>query len=141
DLLLSARRTEGAFPTIARFTTGGIEWIGSHINFANQMPWGAASYHTMDMSWVAYTVLRWIQDLDADDRALAFARAYGDFLLQHTLPNGAVPSWFDGDDLAIDPHLRESAQTSASALFLAELAWVTRAEKYERAAVAAGRFL
>lgn len=141
DLLLSAPRKDGAFPTIARFTPRGVDWSGSHANFANQMPWGPTTYHTMDMSWVAYTMLRWLQDLDADAEALAFARDYGDFLLNHQLPTGAIPSWLRMADLAVDPHLRESAQTSASALFLAELAWVTRDPRYRRAAIAAGRFL
>jgi hypothetical protein len=140
-LLLSAPHEHGAFPTIARFGPDRIEWFGGHKNFANQMPWGPASYNTFDMSWTAYWLLRWHQDLGPEPAALDFARRYGDFLLRFQLPSGAIPSWLSMADLTVDPHLRESAQTAASLLFLAELAFVTGERKYAGAATRAGRYV
>jgi hypothetical protein len=141
DLLLSAPVTEGAFPTIAHFVQDGIEWFPSHRNFANQMSWGFSSFNTFDMGWAAYWVLRWYQDLDEDERALEFAKGYGDFLLRQQLPNGAIPSWISLDGLRTDPHLRESAQTTASLLFLAELAGVTDDRRYLSGAGRAANFV
>lgn len=144
DLLLSAPQEGGAFPTIVGFRDDGFEWYASHKNFLEQMPWGPTSYNTFDMGWAAYWVLRWQQDLleaDAEPRALEFARSYGDFLLDHQLANGAVPSWFAEGTLEIDPHLRESAQTASSVMFLAELAKVTGEKKYVRAAEDAAAYV
>lgn len=141
SLLLSAPHDHGAFPTIARFGTDGIEWFGGHKNFANQMPWGPSSYNTFDMGWTAYWVLRWHQDLGPEPAAVDFARQYGQFLLGVQLDSGAVPSWLRMSDLAVDPHLRESAQTAASLLFLAELATVTGEGRYRDAACRAGDYV
>jgi hypothetical protein len=141
DLLLSAPRKQGAFPTIAGFRPDGITWYGGHKNFADQMPWGPDSYNTFDMGWAAYWVLRWYQDLEADPEALQFAREYGDFVVGAQLPSGAVPSWLRMSDLAVDPHLRESAQTASSVLLLSELALVTGDDRYREAAVAAGEYV
>lgn len=141
SLLLSAPSEHGAFPTIARFGDSEVEWFGGHKNFANQMPWGPSSYNTFDMSWTAYWLLRWHQDLGPEPAALDFARRYGDFLLSIQLESGAVPSWLGMADLEVDPHLRESAQTASSLLFLAELAAVTDDLRYRYAALRAGRYV
>jgi hypothetical protein len=141
DLLLSAPTNRGAFPTIASFRSADIVWYGSHKNFANQMPWGPRSFNTFDMGWTAYWVLRWYQDLEPDPTALAFARNYGGFVLNVQLPSGAVPSWLAMDDLRVDAHLRQSAQTASSLLFLAELAAVTGEEEFLRGAEAAGEYV
>jgi hypothetical protein len=141
ELVLSAPQEKGAFPTIAAFREDGFEWIGSHRNFANQMWWGPNSLSTFDMGWAAYWVLRWYQDLEPDERALRFARSYGDFLVETQLPRGAVPSWFVRGTLEVCPHLRESAQTASSVMFLAELARVTAEPNYLSAAERGGRFV
>jgi hypothetical protein len=141
SLLLSAPHDRGAFPTIARFGRDEIEWFGGHRNFANQMPWGPTSYNTFDMSWTAYWLLRWHQDLGPEPVAVDFARQYGDFLLRAQLESGAIPSWLRMSDLAVDPHLRESAQTAASLLFLAELAAITGDGRYRDAACRAGHYV
>lgn len=141
NLLLSAPTQNGAFPTIAGFRPHGFEWFASHKNFANQMYWGPTSFNTFDMSWAAYWVLRWYEDLVPDERAVTFARSYGGFLLDQQLPSGAIPSWIAQGNLSIDPHLRESAQTAASVLFLAELVRATGEDRYLVAAQHAGRFI
>lgn len=141
SLLLSAPSEHGAFPTIARFGAEAMEWFGGHKNFANQMPWGPASYNTFDMSWTAYWLLRWHQDLGPEPAAVDFAVRYGEFLLRIQLENGAIPSWLRMDDLAVDPHLRESAQTASSLLFLAELSSVTGDARYRGAAERAGHYV
>jgi hypothetical protein len=141
SLLLSAPNDRGAFPTIAHFGADRIEWYGGHKNFANQMPWGPDSYSTFDMGWTAYWLLRWHQDLGPEPEALEFASRYGDFLLGIQLANGAVPSWLRMDDLKVDAHLRESAQTASSLLLLAELALVTGDKRYRDAARLAGDYV
>jgi hypothetical protein len=141
DLLLSAPNPNGAFPTIASFRPGAIEWHASHRNFANQMNWGPNSFNTFDMGWAAYWVLRWYQDLEPDKRCLAFAANFADFLLDIQLSSGALPSWVEDETGDIDPHLRESAQTSSPALLLAELAGITGNDRYLSAAIAAAGFL
>jgi hypothetical protein len=140
-LLLSAPNERGAFPTIAGFRPGGIEWFGGHKNFANQMPWGPSSFNTFDMSWSAYWLLRWHEDLGPEPAALDFSVKYGSFLADVQLASGAIPSWFSMDSLRVDPHLRESAQTSASLLFLAELGLVTGDGRFIDAARAAGDYV
>ncbi|MGH2948788.1 MAG: hypothetical protein ACRDPC_21460, partial [Solirubrobacteraceae bacterium] len=141
DLLLSGPTEQGAFPTVAGFRDGGFRWYASQKNYANQMPWGPTSYATFDMGWAGYWVLRWYQDLVREPRALAFARSYGDFLLERQLASGAVPSWIAQGTLTVDPHLRESAQTASSVLFLAELARVTGDRRYRDAAARAGEYV
>ena len=141
SLLLSAPHDHGAFPTIARFGPDLIEWFGGHKNFADQMPWGPSSYNTFDMSWTAYWLLRWHQDLGPEPTAADFARQYGEFLLRIQLDSGAIPSWLRMSDLAVNSHLRESAQTAASLLFLAELATVTGDGRYRDAACRAGHYV
>lgn len=147
DLLLSSPTQNGAFSTTAGFRQNGFQWYASQKHYGDQIPWGPTSFNTFDMGWAAYWVLRWYEDLTPDANALTFARSYGDFLLSQQLPSGALPSWIAQGSLQVDPHLRESAQTSTSVLFLAELAHVMENAndphytQYLSAAQKAGQFV
>jgi hypothetical protein len=94
-------------------------------------------YHTVHMSWTAYWLLRWAQDLQPErkDQALARCRAYGDFLLRHQLPSGCIPSWYNQDAQPEREAFREfNAEVAQSAFFLAELGKVTGERRYIEAA-------
>jgi hypothetical protein len=103
---------------------GKPEWIRDH-KFGGY----SECFHTFDMSWTGYWLLRWYRDLFPEDdrpmprRILPLCRAYGDFLLRFQREDGFIPSYFEADlspkrDIRLN---RESAEPAACALFLAEL--------------------
>jgi hypothetical protein len=95
------------------------------------------------MSWTAYWMLRWAEDLTPERReeVLRFVRPYGDFLVREQLPSGVIPSWY-GTDLKPRAEFREfNAETTASALLLVALGSMTGEHRYTDAAVRAMQFV
>jgi len=130
NLILAApQRKEGPFLT--RYKDG--EWFGSLVV--------GDVYHTAAMSWTAYWMLRWYEDLEQDGRLLDKAKRYAEFLLKVQNEDGNIPSVFDKNTLEAQPVLYESAQTAISGLFLAELFGITRDKRYLEAAVKAADFI
>jgi hypothetical protein len=125
NLILTSPRDGGAFSTI--YLVNDKRWIRSD-------GWAGYSddYHAFDMSWTAYWMLRWIEDLDPARKAevLRFVRPYGDFLLQHQLASGVIPSWYSQELVPREQFRDFNAETAGSALFLAELSGVTGDQKY-----------
>ena len=109
---LAAPRSRGAFPIV--YAHHEKRWIGCLVT-----PRPECHYHTASMSWKAYWLLRWHEDLTPDPEILAQCAEYADFLLSVQLPSGAIPSWFTESFETVDV-LVESAQTAMSAWFLAE---------------------
>jgi hypothetical protein len=136
NLALAAPQREGAFPT--------IYMVNRHQWFADD-GWAGYqdSYHSFCMSWTAYWMLRWVQDLTPQRSAevLQFVGAYGEFLLRHQLPSGVIPSWYSSS-LQPRAEFRDfNAETAPSALFLATLGTVTGDQRYIAAAERAMGFV
>lgn len=136
NLILTSPRDGGAFSTI--YLVNGKQWIRSD-------GWAGYSddYHAFDMSWTAYWMLRWIEDLDPGRQAevLRFVRPYGDFLLQHQLATGVIPSWYSQELIPRQQFRDFNAETAGSALFLAELSGVTGDQGYLAGAQKAMAFI
>lgn len=135
-LALQSPQQGGAFSTI--YLVPNHRWI-------KEDGWAGFSddYHAFCMSWTAYWMLKWAEDLTParKDEILAFARRYGDFLVKQQLPSGAIPSWFDSN-LKPRPEFREqNAETAGSALFLIKLAETSGEKVYADAATRAMDFI
>src|SRR5579883_2729 len=126
NMALSAPQKDGAFPTIYLLTSH--QWIPDD-------GWSGYkdSYHAFCMSWTAYWMLKWAEDLVPQRKAevLRFLTPYADFLLKHQLPSGVIPSWYDSASLQPRSEFRDfNAETAASALFLASFGAATTEQKY-----------
>ncbi len=136
NLALKSPQNGGAFPTI--YLLIGKRWIRDD-------GWAGYSddYHAFDMSWTAYWMLQWGENLTPDRKAeiLAFVCPYGDFLVKHQLSSGVIPSWYDTNLTPIKTFHDFNAETAASALFLASLAEATGNRTYLNAATQAMDFI
>ena len=137
NLALSSPRKSGAFSTI--YLVDKRQWIASD-GWAGY----SDSYHAFAMSWTAYWMLRWAEDLTPQRKGeiLAFVKPYGEFLLARQDPSGVIPSWYDASDLKPRTEFRDfNAETSASALLLATLGGVTGDQRFITAAERGMRFM
>lgn len=129
NLALSSPQQEGAFSTI--YLVPEKRWI-------HEDGWAgfSDSYHAFDMSWTAYWMLRWANDLVPARKSeiLKFTQTYGDFLVRNQLPSGVIPSWYDSDLRAKEEFREFNAETGGSALFLLQLAEMTGSPIYLDAA-------
>jgi hypothetical protein len=126
NLALSSPRNGGAFSTIFLFDKQ--QWIPGD-GWASY----SDSYHAFAMSWTAYWMLRWAEDLTPGrkDEILAFVKPYGEFLLAQQEPSGVIPSWYYASNLQPRTEFRNfNAETTASALLLATLGAITGDQRY-----------
>lgn len=126
NLALSSPRNGGAFPTIYLFDKH--QWIPGD-------GWASYpdSYHAFAMSWTAYWMLRWAEDLTPGrkNEILSFVRPYGEFLLAHQAVSGVIPSWYYASNLQPRAEFRDfNAETTASALLLATLGTITGDQRF-----------
>jgi hypothetical protein len=134
---LSAPQHDGAFPTI--YLIDQHQWIPSD-GWAGYKD----SFHGFSMSWTAYWMLRWAQDLTPQRKSeiLSFVRPYGEFLLAHQHTDGVISSWFDAQTLQPRAELRDfNAETAPSALLLVTLGSATGDHRYTEAAERAMDFV
>ena len=137
NLALSAPQKDGAFPTI--YLINQHKWIADD-GWAGY----ADDYHAFCMSWTAYWMLRWAEDLTPQRKSevLRFVKQYGDFLVQHQQESGVIPSWYEPASLLPRTEFRDfNAETAASALLLATLGKDTGDKRYLIAAERAMVFL
>jgi hypothetical protein len=137
NLALSSPQKQGAFSTI--YLVDGKQWIPGD-GWANY----ADSYQAFSMSWTAYWMLRWAEDLVPARKAeiLRFVRPYGDFLLAHQEPSGVIPSWYDAATLTPRAEFRDfNAETAPSSLFLSTLGQDTGDLRYIKAAELGMKFI
>lgn len=137
NLALSSPQKGGAFSTI--YLVDRSQWIPSD-GWAGY----SDSYHAFSMSWTAYWMLRWADDLTPERKAeiLAFVKPYGEFLLTHQEPSGAIPSWYYAATLEPRIELRDfNAETAASALLLVTLGQSSGDDRYIAAAERAMSFI
>jgi hypothetical protein len=135
-LALSSPQHDGAFSTI--YLVPEKKWV-------REDGWAGFpdDYHAFCMSWTAYWMLKWAEDLapNRKNEILAFTRPYGDFLVRHQLPSGVIPSWYDS---ALEPREEfrdRNAETAGSALFLLELGGMTDDKSYIQAGTRAMEFI
>lgn len=137
NLALASPRKSGAFSTI--YLVDRAQWVPGD-GWANY----ADSYQAFSMSWTAYWMVRWAEDLTPNRKAeiLRFVQPYGNFLLAHQKPSGVIPSWYNSANLEPRAEFRDfNAETSASALFLATLGMSTGDQRYIAAAERAMQFI
>ncbi len=79
----------------------------------------------LDASWTAHQMLRWYEDLERDERLLAYARRYADKLLALQDEAGFFPGWVHPVTYAAGPIMNRTPETSASASFLLRLGGLT----------------
>ena len=96
-----------------------------------------APYHVLDMSWTSLLMLRWYEELEQDERLLAYATRYGDALLRLQDTRGFFPAWLERESLKPLGVLDDSPETSLSVTFLLALSRATGKEEYGAAALRA----
>src|SRR5690606_23638586 len=98
-----------------------------------------APYHLLDMSYTAWLMLTWYDELEKDRRLLDYAIVYADGLVSVQQADGFFPGWLTLDSLRPMQHLNQSPETSMSVTFLLKLYELTRKERYKQAALQAMR--
>ena len=98
---------------------------------------GKSPLHILDMSWTAYLMLVWYDELEKDDRLVAYAKNYANSLLEIQGPDGFFPSWLDKNSLEPMDVLAKSPETSMSVTFLMKLADLIGDNTYYEAAIRA----
>lgn len=135
-LALKSPQQQGAFSTI--YLVPEHRWI-------REDGWAGfpEDYHSFCMSWTAYWMLKWAEDLVPGRReeVVEFTLRYGDFLVRHQLNSGVIPSWYDSDLKPREEFRNINAETAGSAFFLLELGAVTGNEAYVNAATRAMQFI
>lgn len=94
-------------------------------------------YHVLDASWTALLMLRWHEELEQDERLVAFARTYAEKLLTLQDTEGFFPGWLHPETLKPGPVMNQTPETSMSVTFLLELGKITGEKKYLEAGLRA----
>jgi hypothetical protein len=155
ELALLAPMKDGIFPALIATemeTVNGLNrskgwktafWGNSDRNPVNRLAgsrsWDPriAPYHVLDMSWTSLLMLRWHEELEPDERLLAYATRYGDALLRLQDARGFFPAWLDRESLKPLGVLDDSPETSLSVTFLLALSRATGGREYRAAALRA----
>jgi hypothetical protein len=136
NLILTTPRQHGAFATI---------YLLNDKRWSPDDGWAGFKddYHAFCMSWTAYWMLRWADDLvpHRKEEILAFVKPYGDFLLSKQLASGAIPSWYNANLIPRSEFGTFNAETAGSALLLVDLARETGDAKYREGAERAMEFV
>lgn len=150
ELALSAPQKDGLFYAVVSTEMEQVEIGGKKYNRSKGWQtafWGnsnrnpatrdvrKAPFHILDMSWTAYIMLQWYDELEKDQRLMAYASSYADALLKLQDAKGYFPAWLDTNTLEVLPELKESPESSMSALFLLKLYELTKQAKYRDAAL------
>lgn len=147
DLALLFPQKDGLFPSVIATEMETIEVNGKKVNRSkgwgtyyfgnsNRNPvskWSSAAkapYHILDMSWTAYLMLTWYDELEKDERLKAYAKRYADKLITLQDSSGFFPAWIDNTTLEVLPHLEQSPETSMSVTFLLKMFKMNGDKKY-----------
>lgn len=151
ELALAFPQTDGLFDAViaTEMTCDKIDgkeynrslgWGTKYFGNSNRNPYTTlvkeSPKHILDMSFTAEYMLIWYEELEADERLLEYASAYGKRLLDLQNENGFFPGWVkdDGSSMGI---LDEGPESAMSAVFLLHLSRITGEKKYEDAAMKA----
>lgn len=155
ELALSFPQRDGLFPSVIATDMETVEvnggekvarskgWGTRYFGNSNRNPiekWSSASkapLHILDMSWTAYLMLTWYDELEKDERLKAYAIRYADKLITLQDSAGFFPGWLENKTLNVIPQLKQSPETSMSVTFLLKTYELTRNEKYLKSAVKA----
>ncbi|CAH0120663.1 hypothetical protein PAE9249_03184 [Paenibacillus sp. CECT 9249] len=154
ELALAAPLSNGVFPAVIGTEMETLQIDGQTVNRSKGWgtsfwgnsnrnpihPWGSlrdAPYHVLDMSWTALLMLRWYEELERDERLLAYAEAYAERLLALQDEKGYFPAWLNKSTLEPYEILKDSPETSLSVTFLLKLYEMKKDGKYLTAALKA----
>lgn len=147
ELALSFPQDDGLFPSVIGTEMEMIDirgkkykrskgWDQRYFGNSNRNPrnpWGEAKdapYHLLDMSWTAYLMLVWNEELEKDQRLVDYAKRYADKLITLQDDRGFFPGWLDTKTLQPLDIMNETPETSMSANFLLKMYQATKDEKY-----------
>lgn len=94
-------------------------------------------FHVLDASYTGLLMLRWHEELEADERLLKKAREYADTLLELQQDDGFFPGWLHPETLEPGQVMNRTPEASMSVSFLLKLADLAKDEKYQAAAMRA----
>ena len=152
ELALSFPQTNGFFPGLiatemkdtliqGKRYHRSSGWNTHYFGNSNRNPYTGdarkAPYHLLDMSYTAWLMLTWYDELEKDIRLLNYAATYAKGLLDMQQPDGFFPGWLTLDSLQPMQHLNQSPETSMSVTFLLKLYELTQEERYKMAALKA----
>jgi hypothetical protein len=155
ELALSFPQKNGFFPGIIGTETENIEqdgkivnrskgWDAFYFGNSNRNPYvpnfwtgdpKKSPLHVLDMSFTAYLMLTWYDELEKDKRLLTYATAYADALLKIQTGDGFFPAWLSEDSYKPMQHLNQSPESSMSVTFLLKLYELTNNDKYLQSAI------
>ena len=102
----------------------GGDWSAYFFGNSNRNPvtWDlkASPRHILDMSWTALHMLTWYEELEQDERLLAYVQRYADRLVRLQDEAGFFPAWIDRDGMIL-PQLRQSPESAVSVTMLMKL--------------------
>ena len=147
ELALLFPQTDGLFPSVIATEMEDVEvngkklarskgWNSNYFGNSNRNPVRAwqradlAPLHILDMSWTAYLMLTWYDELEKDTRLLSYATRYANRLITLQQPDGFFPAWLDAKTSQPLPFLQQSPETSMSVTFLLKAFELTKDEKY-----------
>ncbi len=150
ELALLFPQNNGLFPSVIGTEMEKVKVQGKEVSrsrgwstyyFGNSnrnpvMTWGKAAgapLHILDMSWTAYQMLTWYDELEHDERLLSYATRYADRLVKLQDQAGFFPAWLDKNQKPL-PFLQHSPESSLSATFLLKMHQLTKKEIYFQSA-------
>ncbi|GAB3655805.1 hypothetical protein GCM10028791_27250 [Echinicola sediminis] len=152
ELALSFPQDDGLFPSVIaaqmeQKEIGGAVynrskgWDTYYFGNSNRNPFtneaSDSPYHIVDMSCTAYFMLMWYQELEKDERLLAYSKKYADRLLRLMGPEGFFPAWVSLDGKMPMGYLDQSPESAKSISFLLKLYEITQEERYKDAGLKA----
>lgn len=149
ELALAFPQQEGFFKSVIATEMEEVEidgrryhrskgWNTKYFGNSNRNPltWDPrkSPYHIADMSFTAYWMLVWYNELEKDKRLLDYAKRYADALIRLQDSDGFFPAWLNLDNLKPMPSLKRSPETSVSVTFLLKMYQATREQRYLQSA-------
>ncbi|MBL0741163.1 hypothetical protein [Chryseolinea lacunae] len=151
ELALQFPQHDGLFPGVIATAMEEVEvdgkkvarskgWNTMYFGNSDRNPvidWGQAAqapYHILDMSWTAWLMLTWYDELEKDPRLVAYATRYADKLMTLQDRRGFFPAWLDIHTLKPLGYLDQSPETAMSATFLLRMYTLTHEQKHLDAA-------
>jgi hypothetical protein len=114
-------------------------WDTYYFGNSNRNPYSndpeKSPFHILDMSYTAYLMLTWYDELEKDNRLLTYATKYADALIKIQNKDGFFPGWISVDSLKPLGYLNESPESSMSVTFLLKLYQITKKKKYLESAL------
>lgn len=150
ELALSFPQQNGFFPSVIATEMERVEiegktysrskgWNTLYFGNSNRNPYTnnakESPFHILDMSYTAYLMLEWYDELEKDHRLLDYATRYADALIRVQTADGFFPGWLSLQTREPLQHLNKSPESSMSVTFLLKLYALTGNDKYRRSAL------